>query len=250
VVAPWIWRRVEGIIAVSQDVAKDLRELNVDSDRIAVISSGVELSQFVPITEDSRWLARQRLGISPMDFVIVGVGNLNPVKGFTYLIEALKHLGNLKNLQLFIVGDGALRSELESLAAQVSAVHLLGSTPHDQVQMYLHAADLSVLPSVDLPGKAEGTPTAVMEAMAVGLPIITTDSGGAKSVIEAVQGLTVVQQRDSKALADSILQFAKDSDLRKHVGEANRGRVMCRDWPRIAFDVCQFYERIMALPRR
>jgi glycosyltransferase involved in cell wall biosynthesis len=248
VIAPLVWRTADGIIAVSQEIAADLQALGVRPDKVMVISSGVELDQFTPPSTDSRRLARHELGIPDSVFVIVAVGNLNPMKGFHYLIEAVQ-LSQLDHLRVYIIGDGPLRAELESLAFHGPAVQIIGSVPHDQVRLYLRAADLFVLPSVDLPGKAEGTPTAVMEAMAAGLPVITTNSGGAKDVIAAIPGVTVVPQRDSQALADAILRFAKDYELRKHIGELNRERVMCRDWPRIASEVCQFYERIMAFPR-
>ncbi len=248
-VAPWVWRMLDGVITVSQEVAADLQAFGVRSDKVAVISSGVEVEQFTPPSTDSRRLARQELGIPGSVFVIVAVGNLNPMKGFRYLIEAVQ-LSQLNYLQVYIIGDGPLRSELGSLAPHVPPVQIVGSVAHDRVRLYLHAADLFVLPSVDLPGKTEGTPTAVIEAMATGLPVITTNSGGAKEVIAAITGVTVVSQHDSKALADAILRIARDSELRKHVGELNRDRVKRRDWPIVASEVCQFYERVITLPRR
>jgi len=248
-IARRVWRMADGIIAVSQDIAQDLENLEVHHSRLAVISSGVELSHFSPVTEQSRHEARRALGISETVFVITSVGRLTRTKGFEHLIKATQILTDMDSIQIYIVGDGPLRPELEFMARGTGNVRLTGSKPHDLVRRYLHAADLFVIPFVDQAGVIEGMPTSVMEAMATGLPVITTDSGGAKYAIEVIPDVTVVSQGDSQALANAILRFAKDSELRKHIGELNRERVMCRDWPRITSDVCQFYERIMTLPK-
>lgn len=240
-VAPWIWRQADSVIAVSEDIALDLQGIGVNVEKIATISSGVELAYFQPHTKKNRLLARQKLGISYESFVVVSVGNLNPMKGFRYLIESIKYLSALENMQVLIIGDGPLRSELEELAAQVPVVHLVGSVPHEEIITYLHAADIFVLPSVDLPGKAEGTPTAVMEAMATGLPIVISDSGGGKYLIRESQGGIIVPQRNPKALAEAITELAKDDKLRHRMGKANRLLALTKDWRNIAARVVEVY---------
>jgi glycosyltransferase involved in cell wall biosynthesis len=112
------------------------------------------------------------------------------------------------------------------------------------VRLYLQAANLFVLSSIDQPGLIEGTPTAVMEAMATGLPVLATDSGSAKNVIAAIPGLTLVPQCDSAALANAIGRLVQDAEACQRIGACNRERVASRDWPAIAAAVCQFYERI------
>jgi glycosyltransferase involved in cell wall biosynthesis len=245
-VSPHVWRLVDGLIAVSPYIASDLQSLRVSPRRLTVISSGVELSQFTPATEESRRKARATLGIPDDAFVITSVGSLTPVKGFKYLLEAVQRLPDTKALMLLIIGHGPLRAELEAIARRgTSQVHLLGSQPHDCVRLYLQAANLFVFSSIDQPGLIEGTPTAVMEAMATGLPVVTTDSGSAKNVIAAIPGLTLVPQRDSGALADAIGRLVQDAAVCQQIGAWNRERVACRDWPSIAASVCQFYESII-----
>jgi glycosyltransferase involved in cell wall biosynthesis len=242
-VAPSVWRMVDGVIAVSPDVARDLQALGVDPNRVSIISSGVELDCFAPPTSAARQVAKEALGIPREALVVAAVGNLNPMKGFRYLVEAMRSLSDVDNLQAYIIGDGPLRSELAALADGLPSVHLVGGVPHEQIQMYLYSSDLFVLPSIDLPGKAEGTPTAVMEAMAAGLPVITTDSGGAKYLIEAIPGVTLVPQRDSQALARAILKLAENAEFRKHLGQLNHQRVQERDWSHIAAVVCEVYKK-------
>jgi glycosyltransferase involved in cell wall biosynthesis len=245
-ISPHVWRLVDGLIAVSPYIASDLQSLRVSPRRLTVISSGVELSRFTPATEESRRKARATLGIPDDAFVITSVGSLTPVKGFRYLIEAVQRLPGTKALTLWIIGNGPLRAELEAIARKgTSQVHLLGSQPHDRVQLHLHAANLYVFSSIDQPGVIEGTPTAVMEAMATGLPVVTPDSGSAQHVIMAIPGLTLVPQRDSGALAGAIGRLVQDAAACQRIGACNRERVASRDWPSIATSVCQFYESIM-----
>jgi glycosyltransferase involved in cell wall biosynthesis len=244
-VSPHVWHLVDGLIAVSPAIALDLQSLSVSPRRLTVISSGVELSRFTPPTEENHRKARATLGIPDAAFVLTSVGRLVPMKGFKYLIAAIQMLTDVDSMHLYIIGDGLLKSELEAMAQGTPQIHLLGGQPHDRVRLYLQAADVFVLPSVDRSGETEGTPTAVMEAMATGLPVITTDSGGAKYAIAAIQGLTMVPQCNSRALAEAISQLAKDATARARIGELNRQRAASRDWPRVASAVCQFYESIM-----
>jgi glycosyltransferase involved in cell wall biosynthesis len=236
---------VDGIIAVSQEIANDLEQLRVSPDRLTVISSGVEINRFDPKNNETRQEARSSLGLPDSAFVITSVGRLTPMKGFKYLVEAIQMLSDMDSAQLYIIGSGPSKEALEAMLGRTPQIHLLGSQSHDRVRDYLKAADLFVLPSVDRPGETEGTPTVVMEAMATGLPIITTNSGGAKHVVAAIQGVTVVPQRNSRALAEAIFRLAQDSGLRKHVGQLNQERIKSKDWPRIAYDVCQFYEMVI-----
>lgn len=242
-VAPTIWRMVDGVIAVSPDIAMDLNTLGVEHNRVNVISSGVELERFAPPKPAERWIAREELGIPRNAFVVVAVGNLNPMKGFRYLIEAIRSLSYVNNLKAYIIGEGPSRPELTALINGLTSVQLVGSLPNEQIRMFLYASDLFVLPSIDLPGKGEGTPTAVMEAMAVGMPVITTNSGGAKYLIEAIPGVTIVPQRDSQALAKAILKFTENAELRQRLGQLNYQRVQQQDWSFIAAAVCDVYKK-------
>jgi glycosyltransferase involved in cell wall biosynthesis len=246
-VSPHVWCLVDGLIAVSPDIASDLQSLRVSPKRLTVISSGVDLSQFTPATEESRRKARATLGIPDAAFVITAVGRLVPMKGFKYMMEAMHMLTDNDSMHLYIIGDGLLKKELEAMAQDTPQIHLLGGQPHDRVRLYLQAADVFVLPSVTRPGETEGTPTAVMEAMATGLPVVTTDSGSAKNVMAVIPGLTLVPQRDSGALASALGRLAKDAAACQHIGACNRERVASRDWPSVAASVSQFYESIMGL---
>jgi glycosyltransferase involved in cell wall biosynthesis len=141
-----------------------------------------------------------------------------------------------------IVGEGPQREMLEGLAADLPHVRFAGGLPHEQIPEVLSSATLFVLPSVDLEGQAEGTPTVLMEAMAAGLPIVTTDAGGdAELVRHHINGL-VVPQRSPSAMAMAITELLRDESLLRRMGDANRARAAEKDWSVIEPQVAGEYE--------
>jgi teichuronic acid biosynthesis glycosyltransferase TuaC len=241
--ASGLWTAVDRIIAVSQKVRQDLQAVGYPAGRIDVISSGVETSLFAQPTLQEKIAARHDLGIDAVAFVVIATGRLHPVKGFNYLIEAVKSLMVHHKVYFYVLGDGPQRQSLQCLIGTDQRISLVGSVPHAQIPKWLHAADLFVLSSVDLSGQAEGTPTAVMEAMATGLPVVTTDSGGTKDLIATVDGCNVVPQRDSGALARAMLELIENVELRQRLGQLNWQRSQERDWSRIAAAVGEVYKK-------
>lgn len=238
-----VWRRVDRVIAVSRNIVTDLAGLGYPVEQVEVVSSGVDTSRFVPVTPAGKAEVVRSLGIDPSTFVVVSVGRLHPMKGFEYLISAIHRIDPAHRLVLYILGDGEQRGKLERLCAGDRRISMLGNVPHGAVLHWLRAADVFVLPSVDLPGQAEGTPTAVLEAMAVSLPVITTDCGGAAEIVAGDAGCTVVPQRDSEALAKALLNLLHDPDLRRSLGAENWQLAQDRDWVKIVTKVEEVYGR-------
>ena len=228
--APLLLRSVTRFIAVAQTVAADLVGLGIPEDRIAVISSGIDASRFS---------GSARANGSH----VLSIGRLHPAKGYPYLVEAVRLLAESGlTPAVTIVGDGVEREALVGLARGLPNVHFAGSLPHEQIPEMVSTARLFVLPSVDLEGQTEGTPTVLMEAMAAGLPIITTDAGGtAQLVRHGVNGL-IVPQRSPSALAAAIKALLDDEATQRRMGEANRASAAEKDWSVIERRVAAEYE--------
>lgn len=164
----------------------------------------------------------------PRDFRILCPASLLPVKGHQYLLQALATLDS--DTELWLAGDGRLRSELEALAAKLHLerrVHFLGHVAHDLLlQWYVNRqVDAVVLPSVDLgEGLHEGIPVALMEAMAHGVPVVSTWTGGIPELLEDGAGILVPPQ-DPVALGQAISRLKSDPSLRRALGQAGRRRV-------------------------
>ncbi len=158
-------------------------------------------------------------------FVVACPANLVPVKGHRFLIEAcalLKEAG-VRNFRCLIIGDGPLEAELRQKVAQLGVeeiVRFVGRMPHgDLTRMYERGeVDAVVLPSIVTDdGEREGIPIALMEAMAYGIPVISTNTGGIPELLLGEAGI-LVREKDARELAEAIEKLMGDKDLCSEVG--------------------------------
>lgn len=175
----------------------------------------------------SRDELRERLGLRR--FTVLSLGRLVPIKGVDTAIAALAR----KDMTLLVAGDGIERERLERLArSEGGDVRMLGRVgPEARAELFA-AADAFVMPSRTLAnGRSEGVPTALLEAMAHGLPAVATQSGGMPSVIRhEVTGL-LVPPEDPSALALALGRLRDDPALRARLAEAGRQAALSCVWP-------------------
>lgn len=151
---------------------------------------------------------------------IVYVGRLIHAKGVQDLLTAFKQVkSRMPDASLVIIGDGDYRSVLEKIAGQ--DVRFTGSLSQDSVAAELASADVFVHPSY-----SEGMPSAVAEASAVGLPVIASDVGGTRELVE--DGITgyLVKHGNTQAIADRILELFSDSAKTDRMGQAGRDKML------------------------
>jgi glycosyltransferase involved in cell wall biosynthesis len=173
----------------------------------------------------------------------VSIGRLHPAKGFPVLLAAVRLLAaSGLTPPVTIVGEGAERERLKDLGADLPHVRFAGSIPHERIPDLLSTATLFVLPSVDRDGQREGTPSVLMEAMAGGLPIVTTDSGGAADLVRHRLNGLVVPQHSPAALAEALRELLQDETARGLIGERNRRKAAEKDWSVIESQVAAVYE--------
>jgi colanic acid/amylovoran biosynthesis glycosyltransferase len=163
--------------------------------------------------------------------LIVHIARLVEKKGTRYLIDALALLArDGVAARLVVLGDGPLRAELEAHAAQAGVsdrVNFLGACPHPEVVQWMRRAAVVAVPSVTAAsGDEEGLPTVVLEAAALGRPVVACDAGGTAEAI--VDGRTghVLPQRDAKALARALGVLLTEPTAREAMGEAARTHIL------------------------
>ena len=151
-------------------------------------------------------------------FTIVSLGNLVPVKGHRYLIEAcliMKRRGLA--FRCLLLGDGPERPKLAKLVHRLSVddrVTLMGACPGEQVDSILASADVCVLPSVvTKSGEHEGIPSALMESMAAGVPVVATDTGSIAELVTDGAGI-LVEPNSAVAIAEAVERVKGDPVLR------------------------------------
>jgi len=210
-----------GIVGVSSEITKIL-EWRYPSADVRCITNGIDLARVVPTSERSAM--RAQLAMAPDAFLVGTVGRLMPIKGFEYLIEAFAQFRRQRDRQeskLVIVGDGPLRAALEQCAESHGLrgqVEFLGM--RTDVYNLMRAFDAFALPSLH-----EGVPMVLLEAMALGVPIVASGVGGIPEILEDRREALLVPARDAGALARGIEVLAGSSEIRARLVRAARARV-------------------------
>lgn len=204
------------VVAVSQRLKRSLsRDLWVRASRIVTIPNGARLT---PVAHSS---LRQELQLGDGDQLAVAIGNLYPVKGHGFLLEALALLTERSPLlHVAIAGRGELEGQLRARAKQLHVderFHLLGL--RSDIGNLLSAADVFVLPSV-----SEGLPLALLEAMLAGRPIVATAVGEVPTVLMDGSAGVLVPPGDAAALASALAALLANPAERRRLSAAAAGR--------------------------
>ena len=191
--------------------------LEVPDDRVLILHEGVHLPAHWGVPRGQQ----EEVNVP----IILCPAGLRPIKGHKYLIEAFTILRERGvKLELWLAGQGELRQELQG---QVEALRLsdrvvfLGHLPHLELLDLYSQGKIAL---VVLPSLHEGIPVSLIEAMAYGVPVISTIVGGTPELLEEGAGL-LVPPEDPLALADAIERLVRDPELRKQLGETGRRRV-------------------------
>ena len=218
-----IFSEMKFFIAMTSDMAKDLIAIGCPINKIKVHYYGIDIDRFSKIVREYRQTPPVKLLIT---------ASINRKKGHLYILEALNKVRQFVPLQLRIVGDGPLKTEIlryvQSHSLQ-NVVTLLGHIPHDSptlLEEYKNA-DIFLHPSITTPdGDKEGIPGTIVEAMASGLPVVSTFHAGIPDVIQdEVSGL-LVEERDINGLALCIQRLAEDPKLRMRYGKNARNQAV------------------------
>ncbi len=217
-----VWRKALAVVPNSRGLA-ELAQKTAPKQAFDIIPNGVDTEEFRPDP------AREHDGY----FRILTVSRLTPRKGIRFLIRAMKSLKEKnEKLELWIAGDGEERPVLEALAKECGVsdkVKFFGPIPHGDLGRYYGLADVFCLPSLN-----EGMSNTMLEALAAGLPIVATVTGGTEElVVSGENGLSVLQQ-SPEDLAEKISTLAADPALRERMGNASRVRAEEMSWKRVA----------------
>jgi glycosyltransferase involved in cell wall biosynthesis len=184
--------------------------------QFAVVPSGVPVRTF-RASAPGRETARAALGLPRDAFVVAVLGRLVPIKGFDLVLEALPALvAAMPTARLLVIGDGPLRADFERRADTLGMSPRLTMTgARTDVPALLAAADVLAAPS-----RNEGMGRAIVEAMALGLPVVGSRVGGIPAVIVDGESGRLVEPGNAAALAGALIELALDERLRAKLGEA------------------------------
>ncbi|MEM7063219.1 MAG: glycosyltransferase [Cyanobacteria bacterium P01_B01_bin.77] len=206
------------IIAVSQFIRDQLVHRGGAADKIVVHYIGVDRQQFHPC-------------VVQREPIVLFVGRLVEKKGVEYLVRAMVAVQRqLPGVRLMIIGDGALRSHLQTLADKLSVrTQFLGKQPPDQVRHWMNRAQVFCGPSIIAhSGDAEGFGMVFAEAQAMGLPVVSFATGGIpEAVIHGETGL-LAPEKDMDQLSKNLIRLLADADLRRRFAQAGQAHVAAK----------------------
>jgi L-malate glycosyltransferase len=214
------WAFNDRVIAVSEATARYHRRVNlVPRRKLEVVYNFVDDHRFTEVSTADRLKTRTQLGLEPHHLAIGTVGDVTPRKGQLYLVRAMKQLlRHVPDARLLLIGKGyrnhvaEVQQEAERLGI-ASSVTFCGHCAN--IRNVLAALDIYTLASIE-----ESFPLSTLEAMAAGLPLVTTTAGGLpECVVNGETGL-LVRPRDANALADALIEVATNASLRSRFGAA------------------------------
>jgi glycosyltransferase involved in cell wall biosynthesis len=233
------------LIAISDRIREEL----LDQYRIGqprqyvTIPLGFDLSRFAAIDAAARLEARRSLQIAPEIPVITTVGRLTAIKNHELFLRAAVHIvATVPSALFLIVGDGDARDSLEALARDLGiAEHVRFTGWRRDLDVIYGATDVFLLTS-----RNEGTPVALIEAMASGVAGVATDVGGVPDVIAAPDRGTLVPSEEG-AVARAVIDLVGDPERRARIGESARSFVLGHyTEARLVRDVARTYDELLA----
>ena len=218
----WLYRRAADRIATTGEAIRRhlIDAMGAAPERVEAIPTGVDPARFDPARYPDRTAVRRATGLPERGRLLGIVATLRTWKGHQDLLTAFESLqARASDLHLVIVGDGPQRPRIEARKAIMDGgerVHLLGR--RDDVPALLAALDLFALPS----RCNEGVPQAIVQAMAMGLPIVTTDAGSIPEAIRHEHNGLIAAKGNADALAAGLSRILDDADLARRLGRNAR----------------------------
>jgi len=236
IVNKWACRRAGAVIAVSRPIGRRVQGFGVGGEKLHVLASVVPPAQPGGDVDYQHAFGRK-------SHPVVGVvARLVPEKGIQYLIDCFPEVVRLvPDARLLIIGDGPLRDSLETRAREIGVVEKVVFAGSLDARPLLPAISVLAVPSV-----TEGTPLAMLEAMAAGIPVVATSVGGVPDQLHhGVDGL-LVAPADTTVLGAALIRLLRNGDEARQMGDAGRQRVARYSHEAMACCVERIYDAVVA----
>ncbi len=199
------------------------RYFGVLKEKMVLLYNDVDLRRFIPVTKEKRETIRAELGLEKDKTYILFVHRFSPIRrSLFYIPYCLRFFSNDKNLEFLLIGSGPEEADVREAVKleNLNNVFFLGSQPNNVIQKYYQSCDIFFNPSY-----CEGFPRVIIEAMACGMPIVTTDAGGTKDLFGDQQKYFITDIDDRDKLADRLKIMIESKELREHCTEENLVRI-------------------------
>jgi glycosyltransferase involved in cell wall biosynthesis len=225
-----IWRKARKVVANSSDL-RDLAYKTYSKKEIEVIPNGVDIEEFKP---------RQKPQKYQKTVNILSTSRLTARKGVGHLLQAFKELTRKnRNIKLILVGEGGEEAKFRQFTQENNLqekVLFQGLVSHDKIAKEYNKADVFVLPSFN-----EGMSNSLLEALASGLAIVSTDTGGAKDLIGKENGF-IVEKGSPKSIKKALEDIIKNPEKLERMKGVSRQKALELSWGRMAGEYTKTYE--------
>jgi glycosyltransferase involved in cell wall biosynthesis len=199
-------RKSVRVFTVCNDLKKTVATLEIPEEKIIVVPNGVDIEHFRPVEKVN---LRKELGLPKDRKIMISVGGLVERKGFHRIISALPNIKKvIPNAMYLIVGGNSLEGNYESMLRKMiekldlkNDVFFAGIQPHNKLYKWLSASDIFCLATTN-----EGWANVFLEAMACGLPVVTSRVGGNEEVVSTEDYGLLFQLEDKKGMSESIIK--------------------------------------------
>lgn len=211
------------VICTAKIIAERFKRFSGSQQKVGIIYNAVDHSYFMPLKPGLE--IKEKYNIGPQDFVIGVVSRLEPIKGIHFLIDAVPPIQKVfKNIKIIIVGDGPgeYKQGLEEKADKLGVSEFIRFVGFkEDVRPFLNISDLFILPTLE----KEGTSRAILEAMACGLAVLTTDTGGNRELVE--DGITgvIIPNPEPAIIASETIRLLFQKERLIQMGSEGRKRV-------------------------
>lgn len=190
-----------------------IKEYKLNTDRVRVVPNGINLERYIP-WRDKRDEARAQLGITSEQRVVLFVHHLSRRKGAHRIKPIAERFADDRSVVFIVAGSGPLAGEIVG-----GNIRRVGDVPQDVMPRYMAAADVFLMPSEE-----EGFPNVLLEAMAIGVPIVASDVGGVREIVpKSTQDFVI--SGDNDAFAQKIKLLFNDTALASHMSEEEKARI-------------------------
>ncbi len=229
-----VWRESARVIAVSLGMQR-LAEETAPTQPMNVIPNGISVEDFVPSSGSTDGKIR-----------VISTSRLTPRKGLRFLIQALAEMKTrqgVTDIEVLLIGDGHERESLEDMAREMGVsnqVRFIGRVDHAELKSWYAQADIFILPSMN-----EGMSNAMLEALASGLPLLVTRTGGADEVLEEGINGFALEMRSAEDIAEKLLRLRNDRELRLRMAVASRRKAEAMSWGNVAWQYVKVYGSVI-----
>lgn len=224
-VESFLYRKADHIISLTKAFKRHIMGRAIDADKISIVTNGADLERYAP--GERMNAVRRELGLDENVFVASYVGTHGMAHGLGTILRAAKRLENEPGIRFLLVGDGAEREKLlrERDEMGLTNVIMLGQQAKERMPLFLAATDACLVLLIRSELFKTVLPSKIFEAMAMKRPIVLGVEGESRELVEAGGcGLCIEPENDAE-LAEAVLKLARDTGLRRELGERGQGFV-------------------------